>query len=83
MPQNSGVISLVEDRRRIDDLDRALIDTLRQRMLVSQRIQNSRVSAGGTRIDEDRETAILGRYRDAFGDSGPALADAVLRICRG
>ena len=40
-------------------------------------------AAGGARIDEDRETAILGRYRDAFGDSGPALADAVLRICRG
>ena len=47
------------------------------------RVQAARVSAGGTRIELGRERVIFEHYRSTLGHDGPALAEAVLRICRG
>ena len=50
---------------------------------VSSRIQTARMNAGGTRVELGRERVVLDRYRAALGAEGPALGDAVLRVCRG
>jgi chorismate mutase len=41
------------------------------------------MNAGGTRVELGRERVILETYRAALGPNGPALADAVLQVCRG
>ena len=46
-------------------------------------IPTARMNAGGTRVELGRERVILATYRNALGPHGPALADAVLQVCRG
>jgi chorismate mutase len=70
-------------RGQIDALDTAISRLVAERAQLSRRVQTARVNAGGTRIELGRERAILDHYRVALGSEGPAVADAILRACRG
>ena len=69
-------------RGQIDALDTAIARLVAERVQLSQRIQSARINAGGTRVELGRERAILGHYREHLGSTGPALAEAVLRVCK-
>ncbi|HJQ03608.1 MAG TPA: chorismate mutase [Jatrophihabitans sp.] len=70
-------------RGQIDALDAAIIRLVGERARLSHRIQAARMNAGGTRVELGRERTILDHYRTGLGGAGTALADAVLRFCRG
>lgn len=70
-------------RGQIDALDAALIRIVAERARVSRRIQTARMNAGGTRVELGRERTVRNTYRDGVGPDGPALAEAVLQVCRG
>jgi chorismate mutase len=70
-------------RGQIDAVDDAITRLVAERARLSARVQAARMSAGGTRVQLGRERVILDRYRAALGEHGPALADAVLLVCRG
>jgi chorismate mutase len=77
-PTGIGVL-----RGQIDALDTAIARLVAERAQLSRRIQTARMNAGGTRVELSRERAILSHYRSTLGSEGAALADAVLRVCRG
>jgi chorismate mutase len=70
-------------RQQIDSLDEAITRLVAERAKLSRRVQTARMNAGGTRVELGRERVILDTYRGALGPNGPALADAVLQVCRG
>ncbi|MGI5378942.1 chorismate mutase [Streptomyces sp. CA-251387] len=70
-------------RQQIDDLDRSLIGTLKQRLRASREIQRLRTGRGGSRVDSGREHTVRGRYAEELGPGGADLADALLEMCRG
>ncbi|MFJ2648792.1 chorismate mutase [Streptomyces sp. NPDC087420] len=70
-------------RERIDALDDRIIGLVQERMAVSAAVQRARMSSGGRRIHLSRENEILGRYRDALGRPGTALAMTLLELSRG
>jgi chorismate mutase len=70
-------------RGQIDALDTAIARLVAERVQLSRRIQATRMNAGGTRVQLGRERAILSHYRASLGNEGAALAEAVLRVCRG
>lgn len=70
-------------RGQIDALDEAIVRLVAERARLSSRIQAARINAGGARVELGRERTILDAYRAGLGAEGPALADAVLRLCRG
>lgn len=79
-----GPADVIADlRAEIDRLDSEIAQLVAQRAQVSVRVQAARVTAGGTRIELGRERVIFEHYRTTLGHDGPALAEAVLRICRG
>lgn len=70
-------------RGQIDALDTAIARLVGERAHLSRRIQTARINAGGTRVELGRERAIVDHYRTTLGSAGSAMADAVLRVCRG
>ncbi|MFE6100606.1 chorismate mutase [Streptomyces laurentii] len=70
-------------RERIDILDDRIIGLIQERMAVSAVIQEARISSGGRRVNLAREMEVLGRFRDALGKPGTALAMTMLELCRG
>jgi chorismate mutase len=70
-------------RAQIDAMDQAIVRLVAERAKLSARVQTARMNAGGTRVELGRERVILDAYRAALGPQGPALADAVLQVCRG
>ena len=72
-----------ELRAQIDAIDAQIARVVVERAAVSRRIQAARISAGGTRFELSRERVVLDHYRGELGHDGPALAEAILRICRG
>jgi chorismate mutase len=70
-------------RGQIDALDTAIVRLVAERAALSARVQATRMNTGGTRVELGREREILAAYRAALGSHGPALADAVLQVCRG
>ena len=70
-------------RAQIDAMDEAIVRLVAERARLSRRIQTARLNAGGTRVELGREREILAHYRTELGPEGPALADAVLQVCRG
>ena len=64
-------------------MDEAITRLVAERAKLSPAIQTARMNAGGTRVELGRERVILDTYRAALGPNGPALADAVLQVCRG
>ncbi|UGY93179.1 chorismate mutase [Streptomyces gobiensis] len=75
---------LISDARtQIDDLDRRIIELVQERMAVSARIQQTRISTGGRRVHLSREMEILARFRAELGTPGTALAMTLLELSRG
>ncbi|MFG2603762.1 chorismate mutase [Streptomyces sp. NPDC048514] len=70
-------------RERIDALDDRIIGLVQERMAVSAVVQQTRIASGGRRVHLSREMEILGRYRDALGKPGTALAMTLLELSRG
>ena len=70
-------------REQIDALDAAIVRLVAERAALSRRVQATRMSNGGTRVELGRERVILAGYRDALGRDGAHLAEAVLQVCRG
>ena len=70
-------------RTQIDAIDAGIARLIAERARLSARIQTARIAAGGVRIELGRERRILEGYRSTLGDDGPALATAILRLCRG
>jgi len=70
-------------RAQIDAMDEAILQLVAERAKLSRRIQLARMNGGGTRVELGRERVIMDAYRAALGPQGPALADAVLQVCRG
>ena len=77
------VETVAQGRERLDVIDEQIRALVRERQAVSRQVQQLRRAAGGPRIEHARENEILGRYGDALGRPGVALALAVLEICRG
>ncbi|MFE4058126.1 chorismate mutase [Streptomyces sp. NPDC059096] len=88
-PENTGArtteaTSLIGGaRERIDTLDDRIIGLIQERMAISAVIQDARIGSGGRRVHLSREMEILGRYRDALGKPGTALAMTLLELSRG
>jgi chorismate mutase len=82
-PATDAAAAIPVLRAQIDALDEAITRLVAERAKLSARIQTSRMNAGGTRVELGRERVILETYRAALGPNGPALADAVLQVCRG
>nr|WP_066957159.1 chorismate mutase [Streptomyces lushanensis] len=70
-------------RERIDALDDRIIGLVQERMAVSAAVQDARITSGGRRVHLSREMEILGRYREALGRPGTALAMTLLELSRG
>ncbi|MFJ9028449.1 chorismate mutase [Streptomyces sp. NPDC102274] len=70
-------------RERVDALDDRIIGLVQERMAVSAVIQDARITSGGRRVNLSREMEILGRYREALGKPGTALAMTLLELSRG
>jgi chorismate mutase len=70
-------------RGQIDALDEAIRQLVAERTHLSRRVQLARMNAGGTRVELGRERVIMDAYRSALGPAGPALAEAILQVCRG
>ena len=82
-PGSDAATAIPVLRGQIDALDEAIARLVAERARLSARIQAARMNAGGTRVELGRERVILETYRAALGPNGPALADAVLQVCRG
>nr|WP_283958268.1 chorismate mutase [Streptomyces sp. 35G-GA-8] len=74
---------IADARERVDALDDRIIGLVQERMAVSAVIQDARISSGGRRVNLSREMEILGRYREALGKPGTALAMTLLELSRG
>jgi chorismate mutase len=70
-------------RSQIDAMDEAIVRLVAERAKLSARVQTARINGGGARVELGRERVIMDSYRAALGVNGPALADAVLQVCRG
>jgi len=80
---SAPITAVADGRAQIDDIDDRLLQLLTERRTVSKQIQQLRVEAGGSRVEHTRENAVIRRWAEALGDSGPELALAVLAHCRG
>jgi chorismate mutase len=69
-------------RLEIDRLDAEIVELVKQRSAVSQRIGRARMASGGPRIVYSREMAVLDRFRD-LGAEGYELGMLLLRLGRG
>jgi chorismate mutase len=72
-----------ELRRRIDEVDAALIALWDERATLSRQIGTARMAAGGTRLVLAREQAVLDRFRAALGADGTRLGMLLLKAGRG
>jgi chorismate mutase len=79
--ETADVIPVLRDH--IDAVDAAICRLVAERSRLSHRVQAARMNSGGTRVELGRERVILDAYRRALGGDGPALADAILQVCRG
>lgn len=78
-----AISSIQTLRVQIDALDVAIARLITERAKISGCIQTARLAEGGTRVELGRERIIHDHYRLELGPEGPALADVILRICRG
>lgn len=69
-------------REEIDALDTQILELIKRRSEVSQRIGAIRRAEGGPRIVLSREQAVLARFRD-LGPEGRELGMLLLRLGRG
>jgi chorismate mutase len=69
-------------RVEIDRLDTAILELIKQRTAVSQRIGRARMASGGPRIVYSREMTVLNRFAE-LGDQGRELGMLLLKLGRG
>ncbi|MFI1763787.1 chorismate mutase [Streptomyces sp. NPDC020800] len=82
-PTTGAEQTIADARERIDALDDRIIGLIQERTAVSTVVQETRIASGGRRVHLSREMEILGRYREALGKPGTALAMTLLELCRG
>lgn len=70
-------------RQEINRLDAVILDAIKRRSQISQRVGQTRMGSGGTRLVHTREVAIINEFRNELGPEGPAIATALLRMGRG
>lgn len=75
--------SIDEQRKHIDELDKQIIELLKQRGEASATVQRVRASTGGAKTDPAREQQIISRYQDGLGANGGGVAKAILDVDRG
>ncbi|MGI5457191.1 chorismate mutase [Streptomyces sp. CA-249302] len=75
--------TIADARERIDAIDDRIIGLIQERVAVSAVVQETRIASGGRRVNLSRENEILGRYSDALGKPGTALALTLLELSRG
>lgn len=75
--------TIAELRSRIDALDTDIVRLISERAALSAQVQATRIAEGGVRLELGRERDVIGAYHRALGPTGTAIADAVLRACRG
>lgn len=75
--------TVIRYRSRIDEIDRQLIELIRERIAASGKVQAARMSTGGPHLSLSRETQVIGRYRAALGRLGTDVAVLLLRLSRG
>lgn len=80
-PDVSG-LDISELRVEIDTLDEQILQLIKRRSEVSQRIGAIRRAEGGPRIVLSREQAVIARFRD-LGPEGRELGMLLLRLGRG
>lgn len=80
---DDAAVLIADARERIDALDERIIALVRERMAVSARIQQARITSGGCRVSLSREMQILKRYRESLGKPGTAFSMTLLELCRG
>jgi chorismate mutase len=73
---------IAELRVEIDRLDGEILELIKRRSEVSQRIGAARMAAGGPRIVYSREMRVLQRFRD-LGPEGRELGMLLLKLGRG
>ena len=78
-----AVTSVADGRVLLDDIDDRLMQLLNERRAVSKQVQQLRIADGGSRVEHSRENAVIRRWSERLGESGPELALAVLAHCRG
>ncbi|MEJ3743796.1 chorismate mutase [Actinomycetes bacterium KLBMP 9797] len=74
---------IAEMRRRIDEIDNALIQLWQERAALSRQVGATRVASGGTRLVLAREREILDKFRTELGADGTQLGLLILRAGRG
>nr|MDT0661169.1 chorismate mutase [Micromonospora sp. DSM 115978] len=74
---------IVAMRKRIDEIDNALIALWQERAALSQQVGATRIASGGTRLVLSREREILEKFRTELGADGTQLALLLLRAGRG
>jgi len=79
----AAVTALEELRAAMDEVDRELQHLVARRRALSERIQEVRLRDGGDRHDLNRERRVVASYVEALGPDAVALAEALLRLCRG
>jgi len=82
MTDDVTTLEITTMRRRIDEIDLAIIGLWLERAGLSQQIGQARLAAGGTRLVLSREQQIIERFREGIGDEGTELARLVLRAGR-
>ena len=81
-PQEIAPQDISTLREEIDSLDTQILELIKRRSEVSQRIGAIRRAEGGPRIVLSREQAVLARFRD-LGPEGRELGMLLLRLGRG
>ncbi|MGW1500948.1 hypothetical protein ACWCQW_20590 [Streptomyces mirabilis] len=72
---SQAIGTTAQDRRaHVAELDRAIIELVRQRTAICRELTERRLSKGGTSIELARENEVLGHYREALGPTGTSLA---------
>lgn len=82
MPTTDSAFHIPAARGDIDVIDSTIINLLQLRAKISRDIQCRRLEAGGQRVAPNRESVILDRYGDAFGEYGIRIAETILEFCR-
>lgn len=70
-------------RQRIDTVDDEIIRLVNERVALSKQVGKLRASVGGPRLSITREHQIMGKFAQAIGPHGSALALLLLKISRG
>jgi chorismate mutase len=80
---DEAAATVIRNRRRIDEIDKLVIELIEERVSLSVEIQETRMASGGTQLSHSRENQIIHRYLAAFGRLGTEVAHVFLKLARG